>query len=294
MTAPTVLIVDDDDLHRELVADYLALAGMVVRHACDGREALTLMKHQAPDLVLLDVQMPELDGLGVVGEMQRTPSLAAIPVLFLSGVGAAHVRIRALELGADDFVSKHSPPAEIVARVRAAIRRRPRAPLQALAGTIGPRGLGIDDAMQTLLATRRAGRLVLSELAASLDCVGGTLVGARYRQHQGRAALERIVLTARGGFAIDLDVPVEDGPGLSLIAALVEVDECRAALGAVESIVVELADGAPPGLVRRKALFPLTLAELLVSLDGDLRAATALVAAALAAAHLIPLRPEVT
>jgi DNA-binding response OmpR family regulator len=121
MTGPEVLLVDDDDLHRELVADYLTLGGFAVRHAADGREALAVMRRTPPAVVLLDVQMPELDGVAVFDEMRRSPDLAAIPVVFLSGVTSPHVRVRALELGADDFVAKHTNPAELLARVRAVL-----------------------------------------------------------------------------------------------------------------------------------------------------------------------------
>ena len=117
MTDAHVLVVDDDELHRELVADYLTLGGFAVRQARDGREALALMGQEVPALVMLDVQMPELDGVAVVAAMRRDAALAEVPVLFLSGVAAPHLRIRALELGADDFISKQCPPAEILARV---------------------------------------------------------------------------------------------------------------------------------------------------------------------------------
>lgn len=92
MTDAHVLVVDDDELHRELVADYLTLGGFAVRQARDGKEALALMGQEVPALVMLDVQMPELDGVAVVAAMRRDAALAEVPVLFLSGVAAPHLR----------------------------------------------------------------------------------------------------------------------------------------------------------------------------------------------------------
>lgn len=304
MTGPEVLLVDDDDLHRELVADYLTLGGFAVRHAADGREALAVMRRTPPAVVLLDVQMPELDGVAVFDEMRRSPDLAAIPVVFLSGVTSPHVRVRALELGADDFVAKHTNPAELLARVRAVLRRRPAVATGAvaLAGTLGGDGVSLDELLQTLLATRRASRLTLSQLGASVTCAGGAIVDARWRDHHGQAALERVALAARGNFVVEATAALAgpSAPGLSLLAALVALDDCRAALGQHADATLALAAApptAPPAsLARRTALFPLTVVELLVSLDGDLAAATATVVTGLAAGHLIPLslRSEVT
>jgi len=312
VTAPSVLVVDDDELQRELVTDYLMLSGFVVRTAADGREGLAVMRRQPPDLVLLDVQMPELDGVAVIRLMRAEPTLATVPVLVLSGVEAPHVRIRAFELGADDFVSKQCSPAELVARVRAALRRRPAPPSATLAGTLDPAGggLGLDDAVQTLLVARRTGRLRLLDLAAEVDCADGAIVAARHGTHTGRDALDRIALTARGRFTVEVAGPpgpiaapgpapaaaVEEPPrpaGLSLLAAMVAVDEARGALPVAETAMVTLAAGqvAEP-LARRRALFPLTIVDLLVSLDGDLRSAVAVVAAGLAAGQLVSPSPQ--
>jgi len=298
MTDAHVLVVDDDELHRELVADYLTLGGFAVRQARDGREALALMGQEVPALVMLDVQMPELDGVAVVAAMRRDAALAEVPVLFLSGVAAPHLRIRALELGADDFISKQCPPAEILARVRATLRRRPVARGAALSGTLGPAGVALDDVIQTLLIARHSGRIALPELPAELVCVGGQIIDARFREHRGATALERIVLAARGRFAVELGPAAPAvGGALSLMAAMVAVDEARASLGARTTTQVALGpDPLPEPLARRRALFPLSVGELVLALDGDLGATTATVIAALAAGHLVPVaqRPEDT
>ena len=148
------------------------------------------------------------------------------------------------------------------------------------------------------LAATASGRIALPELPAELVCVGGQIIDARFREHRGATALERIVLAARGRFAVELGPAAPAvGGALSLMAAMVAVDEARASLGARTTTQVALGpDPLPEPLARRRALFPLSVGELVLALDGDLGATTATVIAALAAGHLVPVaqRPEDT
>lgn len=116
-----ILVVDDDPRLRELVRYTLVRAGFSVREAADGREALAAITRQAPDLVVLDVLMPELDGMSVCRELRSThPQL---PVVFLSTRGEEVDRILGLDLGGDDYLAKPFAPAELVSRIRAVLRR---------------------------------------------------------------------------------------------------------------------------------------------------------------------------
>lgn len=117
---PTVLVVDDDPRLRELVCFTLERAGFVATSAADGREALNQIAASPPDLVVLDVLMPEMDGLSVCRTLRQQGKL---PILFLSTRGDAVDRINGLELGADDYLPKPFLPAELVSRVRAILRR---------------------------------------------------------------------------------------------------------------------------------------------------------------------------
>lgn len=121
-----ILVVDDDPSLRTVVRMALERAGFEVCEAADGRAALAAVAAEPPALVVLDIGMPELDGTEVCREIRRTSSL---PIVFLSSNDAEIDRVLGLELGGDDYMTKPFSPRELVARVRAVLRRsRPEAP----------------------------------------------------------------------------------------------------------------------------------------------------------------------
>lgn len=116
-----VLVVDDDVRLYELLASYLEQNDVSPAHAANGRRALERLEREAYDAVLLDVMMPELDGLGVLKRLrERWPGL---PVLMLTAKGDETDRVVGLELGADDYLAKPFSPRELLARLRAVLRR---------------------------------------------------------------------------------------------------------------------------------------------------------------------------
>jgi two-component system OmpR family response regulator len=115
-----ILIVDDDPSLRDIVRFALQKAGFSTLEAGDGRAALELFSQHAPDLVILDILMPELDGTEVCRRIRLT---SRVPIVFLSSRDDEIDRILGLELGGDDYVTKPFSPRELVARVRAVLRR---------------------------------------------------------------------------------------------------------------------------------------------------------------------------
>jgi two-component system OmpR family response regulator len=121
-----ILLADDDPSLREVVRYALDRAGYDVIEASDGREALDRFKRHAVDLVVLDVLMPEMDGITVCRELRRASS---VPIVFLSSRSEEVDRILGLEMGGDDYLSKPFSPRELVSRVKAVLRRtRPEQP----------------------------------------------------------------------------------------------------------------------------------------------------------------------
>src|SRR6201996_7814246 len=115
------ILVVDDDLHiREVIRVALRKAGMTVNEAKDGREALARFAADRPDLIILDIGMPELDGLDVCREVRKTSD---VPILYLSARDDEIDRVLGLEIGGDDYVTKPFSPRELVARVNAILRR---------------------------------------------------------------------------------------------------------------------------------------------------------------------------
>ena len=118
---PKVLVVDDDPHIRSVLCFALARDGFTTAEAADGAAALAAVAREAPDILLLDVTMPEIDGTEVCRRLRRHSD---IPVIFLSSRDEELDRILGLELGGDDYVTKPFSPREVVARVRAVLRRR--------------------------------------------------------------------------------------------------------------------------------------------------------------------------
>jgi DNA-binding response OmpR family regulator len=125
--APTrILVVEDDRTVAEVVTRYLEREGFTVESVGDGHEALARADEQLPDLVVLDIMLPGLDGLEVC---RRLRSRAPIPVVMLTARGSEEDRVLGLDLGADDYVSKPFSPRELTARVKAVLRRAGGSPL---------------------------------------------------------------------------------------------------------------------------------------------------------------------
>ena len=133
--AQRILVVDDDKQIARLVRAYLEQAGYQALVAYDGETAWRSITHDRPDLVLLDLMLPDRDGWSITRDMRADKSLGHIPVIMLTARVEDTDKIVGLELGADDYIAKPFNPREVVARVRAVLRRSaaPTAPARVLA-----------------------------------------------------------------------------------------------------------------------------------------------------------------
>ena len=119
-TGASILVVEDDEQIAELLRDFLEAEGFRVRHAASGRETSEQLERGRPDLVLLDVMLPDESGFEICRRLRRNSD---VPVLFLSARDSDADKIRGLGLGGDDYIVKSATPAEVVARVKAVLRR---------------------------------------------------------------------------------------------------------------------------------------------------------------------------
>jgi two-component system alkaline phosphatase synthesis response regulator PhoP len=119
----TILVVDDEPKIVKVVSDYLERAGYRVVTAGDGQMALTIARHERPSLVILDLMLPAIDGLDVCQRLRQEPLTADVPIIMLTARVDETERVVGLELGADDYVTKPFSPRELLARVRAVLRR---------------------------------------------------------------------------------------------------------------------------------------------------------------------------
>ena len=142
--AQRILIADDDRDIVRLVRAYLEQHGYQVLVAFDGSQALQLLRSERPDLLVLDLMLPKLDGWAVTRALRSDAHLAATPILMLTARVEDEDKVLGLELGADDYVTKPFNPREVVARVRALLRRTQDGPVQPKVIQLGPLRLELD------------------------------------------------------------------------------------------------------------------------------------------------------
>jgi len=120
---PYILVVDDEPALLTLVNYNLTKENFEVEETADGEEAITMIGERSPDLLLLDWMLPRLSGIEICRRLRRSPSTQKLPIIMLTARSEEHDRIRGLNCGADDYISKPFSPNELVARVRAVLRR---------------------------------------------------------------------------------------------------------------------------------------------------------------------------
>lgn len=114
-----ILVIEDETAIRELVRLNCELAGYIVREAADGLEGLNEVRKQAPDLVLLDIMLPKMDGYALLSAIKKEN----VPVIFLTAKDSTNDKVKGLELGADDYIAKPFESLELLARIKAVLRR---------------------------------------------------------------------------------------------------------------------------------------------------------------------------
>jgi DNA-binding response OmpR family regulator len=223
--AHRILVVDDEPAVTDLLAYNLRKAHYDVLIAVDGREALRLAHAGAPDLIVLDVMLPELDGLDVCREIRRT---SQVPIIMLTAHGEEVDRVVGLELGADDYVAKPFSVRELLARIKAVLRRSSSTPGESTGAALvaGPGGLRLDVAQRE--ASVQGARLALSRL--EFDLLHTLLSGA------GRVYTREQLLEQVWGYDFPGDPRAVDSVVKRLRGKLRELDPQADGIGAVRGV----------------------------------------------------------
>jgi len=158
--AATVLVVEDERKLRDFIRSYLERAGFTVLSTGSGAEAITMAAAAAPDLVVLDLGLPDVPGETVARELR---AISAIPIVMLTARAAEEDRIRGLELGADDYVTKPFSPRELVLRVQAILRRGGSAATQQGVTSYGGGVLVIDEPRRSVTVRGTPAQLTPTE-----------------------------------------------------------------------------------------------------------------------------------
>jgi DNA-binding response OmpR family regulator len=156
-----ILVVEDDRDIAELVSRYMEKAGFAVDVRSSGSDALAAIAERPPDLLVLDLMLPQVDGLEICRAVRNNEKTAAIPIIMLTARAEESDRIVGLEIGADDYIAKPFSPNELVARVRALLRRSQRQPSVGGLVTYGP--IVVDAERHTVLSNGSAVTLTAKE-----------------------------------------------------------------------------------------------------------------------------------
>lgn len=197
---PTILVIEDEADLARVLRSYLEKAGMTVRTANRGDTGLALWEQSPPDLVLLDLNLPGIDGLDIAREIRRR---AQTPLIMLTARVEEADRLIGLEMGADDYITKPFSPREVVARVRAVLRRAGTAPLQSRRLVSG--GIEIDLDAHTVM---RYGEQV--ELTPTEFSLLATLAAAPGRVFTRLQLLEAVQGAAYEGYERTIDAHIKN------------------------------------------------------------------------------------
>jgi len=184
-----ILIVEDDPDIAELVGRYLDKAGFITERAASGREALQTIAVRPPGLMVLDLMLPHVDGLEVCRQIRADEATAAIPIIMLTARAEESERIVGLELGADDYLAKPFSPNELVARVRALLRRAARG-TPAASKTLAYGPIALDSERHVVSSEGRDVTLTAKEF----------LLLEYLMQHRGRVLSRDLLLTDVWGY----------------------------------------------------------------------------------------------
>ena len=302
MAGYLILIVDDEPMQRDLLEEYLKLSHYRVVHAKDGIQCLEMMEKHSPDLVLLDIQMPGMDGFATLTRIRKNQAIADTPVLFLSSLDRQHLKVKGLELGADDYITKPFHPPELLARVKASLRRtmRYRRTEGLMAGDLA--NVALTDLLQSMELGAKTATIRLDGMKANIYLEEGALMHVSMGAFKGQSALERMFLMEKGPFSVQFDqlpenIPKSPMPLMSvLMNVLAEVDEINSHINRMSKEPVSLERGpswdSPSGLKDLMEDPPVPLTDLVALMKGGLKENLVAVVDAVKNGKLKPSKPR--
>ncbi len=279
MAGNLILIIDDDHAQHQTLGEYLEVSGYEVAHAEDGNQGLYVMEEQKPDLILLDIQMPVMDGFKTLEVIRKKSGFKNIPVMLLTSLDRDYLKIKGLELGADDYIIKPLNSEELLARVNASIRRsgRHKTAERGMEGSLSD--IGLTDILQSLQLGSKTASIFLKEMDAEIYIQNGSLLGARQGAFKGDQALTRIFLLEKGGFTVRFnELPAHlSGKTQSLMSVLMsvtaDVDEIKDVVSRIraDEHLIKLKNDVSdfPALSIFTNYHPVSFIDMIVSMEGE-------------------------
>jgi CheY-like chemotaxis protein len=275
-----ILVIDNDEVASGELQNFLISKGFGVISAYDGAAGLQLAEIYKPDLILMEMELPQMDGFKVLGVLAEHPVLRQTPVVFVTKLTSENLMIKALEYGADDYIVKPYNKLELMARVKASLRRgrRFRITEDAMGGNLAD--VGLAELLQTSELGKKTTLINLPDMGANLFIEDGMLVHAQIGSFEGLPAIQRIVFLERGTFSMSFEpfpktlvrtpMPIQ----YVLLDAMRYVDELRGMLDVFaeeKNPLLRIKDTGVEDLDSLKDLSPITLNDLIVRIEGDMK-----------------------
>jgi len=244
MTATSrILVVDDEPIERDILSNYLASGGYQTLTADNGVQALSILQRESVDCIILDVQMPVMDGFQTIDRIKSQPALAQIPVIFLTSMDRDILRIRGLESGALHYLTKPFNKAVLLATIRSVMRSDARTEVPAdLEGDLGE--FGLTELLQSLEFGQKKARIELDDGKGEVYIDRSLIRWIRFGDFTGEEAFLRLLIFGRGRYRVTFGVDYEGNEGasdLSLMHTMMESTRIHDELSA------QLATLPPPG-----------------------------------------------
>ena len=297
MSADSILLVDDDEIQHRVMEKYLGLSGYQLRHAMNGVEAIDLCKESMPDLLVLDIQMPKMDGFQTLAALRRLPGGDNASVIVLSSLSVSHLKVKALEMGAEDYVEKPFQPAELLARIKRSLSRGRQVSRKEHCTQGSLADIPLVDLLQTLSLSQKSGDLHLLDVGAHFSLASGFISAGRYREFTGVDAYNRILFLAHGEYKMAFQASPESDDALEplsvtllIMDALTIIDEAERSLNKVpKDQLYAPAEGADmaPEWDAFDSRWPLPARDVVAAFGGDLRNNAARVSEAINAEILV-------
>lgn len=237
MKKKIILIVDDEASQHLLLKSQLKPKGYGVLHAYSGAEALKIARDKHFDLILLDVKMPDMNGFQTLDQLHKQEGIKEIPVIFLSSLDRPYLKVKGLESGAVDYLTKPFNTAELTARIEVALRRYEKNSTEPPPGASIMQGnfesMELEELVQSMGFLGKTCTIIFYDIDGELTMKEGMALGIHQGHATGKDAFLRLLLFQQGGFTVVFDYlpDAKKEAGINIDSLLIncvsEADEVR-------------------------------------------------------------------
>ncbi|PIE59050.1 MAG: hypothetical protein CSA33_00320 [Desulfobulbus propionicus] len=275
-----ILCIDDDKgMHVLLESQLVSSGNYNSLHAINGEEALSTLKEFSVDLIILDINMPKMNGFQLLDHLKQDQKSQQIPVIVLSSLTRENLKVKALERGAEDFIVKPFTGPELVARIKAVLRRNAPCKQEIVSDVQGKlQELGLSDLLHMFSFSKKSGKITFPQMDGEIIIASGTVLSAQQGTWHGKEALLRLFFLEKGSFNIHYGI--HKGEDIGTIESLLlcmgkSLDELH---NHIKKITLHnpqvhlLADDDDfPEIRQLKEKMPLSLHDLILSMQGELK-----------------------